>query len=404
MMSDKKCSNRRDFLKHVGRMGAAGMGSMMIGSYLTDKALAAVDIEGGQEIFSVDKNERGKTLNLFVWNGYDSDSVLNPFRKRYNCKINVELLTDDPDAIMKLRAGATRQFHVMVLNNCWSRGMYKDGLIKPLDKETFKPFFKNFPSRYHWPYKWAMADDGNLLGMPQRYGPFNFVINNKGISKKTAEDEGWNLFSDEKNKGRWALLNWDNWVLYQMCQGAGVYPFKKHSAEEMKKVEEMAFKWFKNAKFVTESEVEVNNALINGEIDFYVCGGNYTASPPRREGHLEVEAVTPRKGAMKNGVGGIVWMELTNVINNPKPSPLADDFLAHLQEPDVSYMVAMADSTHNPVANMGDPNVFKKFTKNDLLSIQWDDLPEDLNHCEDYAENPDYLKMMRFYRKAKGAR
>jgi spermidine/putrescine transport system substrate-binding protein len=249
-----------------------------------------------------------------------------------------------------------------------------------------------------------MADDGNLLGMPQRYGPFNFVINNKGIAKKTAEDEGWNLFSDDKNKGRWALLNWDNWVLYQMCQGAGVYPFKQHSAEEMKKVETTAFKWFKNAKFVTESEVEANNALINREIDFYVCGGNYTASPPRREGRLEVEAVTPRKGAMKDGAGGIVWMELTNVVNNPKPSPLADDFLAYLQEPDVAYLVAMADSTHNPVANMSDPRVFKKFSKNDLLAIQWDDLEEDLNYCEDYAENPDYHKMMRFYRKAKAAR
>ena len=64
----------------------------------------------------------------------------------------------------------------------------------------------------------------------------------------------------------------------------------------------------------------------------------------------------------------------------------------------------MADSTHNPVANMGDPNVFKQFTKNDLLSMQWDDLQEDLSHCEDYAENPDYHQMMRFYRRAKLAR
>ena len=107
---------------------------------------------------------------------------------------------------------------------------------------------------------------------------------------------------------------------------------------------------------------------------------------------------------MKDGAGGIVWMELTNVINNPNPSPLADDFLAYLQEPEVAYLVAMADSTHNPVANMGDPEVFKKFTKNDLQSIQWDDLEEDLKYCEDYAENPDYHQMMRFYRKAKAAR
>ncbi len=121
-MSNEKYSNRREFLKNAGRMGAVGMGSMMLGPYLTGRALAATDIEGGKEIFTADKNESGEKLNLFVWNGYDADRVLNPFRKRYNCKINVELLTDDPDAIMKLKAGATRQFHVLVLNNCWSRG------------------------------------------------------------------------------------------------------------------------------------------------------------------------------------------------------------------------------------------------------------------------------------------
>jgi len=399
-MSKERGMNRRDFLKSVGLLGAAGMGALGLGR----SAWGTTDIEGGQEVFAVDGNEKGKVLNYFTWNGYDADIVLNPFRERYDCTINVELLTSDPDALMKLKAGATRQFHLICLNNCWSRGMYKDGLIKPLDIETFKPFFANYPPRYQWPFEWAMSDDGKLLGMPQRYGPFNFVINEKAMSKQFAEQEGWNLFTDPKYKGKWALLNWDNWVLYHMCQSAGIYPFRKHTDEEMKKVEDVAQTWFKNAKFVTESEVEANNALINREIDFYCCGGNYTASPPRREGRLEIVAITPRKGAMKNGVGGITWMELTNVINNPKPSPLADDFLAYLQEPEASYNVAMADSTHNPVANMNDPKVFGKFTKRDLMSIQWDDLEEDLSYTEDYAENPDYLKMMRFYRKAKAAR
>jgi hypothetical protein len=53
---------------------------------------------------------------------------------------------------------------------------------------------------------------------------------------------------------------------------------------------------------------------------------------------------------------------------------------------------------------MNDPKVFGMFTKKDLQSIQWDDLPEDLKYSEDYADNPDYHKMMRFYRKAKAAR
>jgi spermidine/putrescine transport system substrate-binding protein len=403
-MSKEKNVDRRDFLKKTGVIGVSGLGSIALGSYLSRKALAAVDVQGGAEITTVEDDEKGGTLNYMTWNGYDADGVLNPFRKKYGCKVNCELLTSDPDAIMKLKAGATRQFHLITLNNCWAKGMYKDKLITDLDVETFKPYFDKMIPRYKWPFEWAISDDGKLLGMPQRYGPFNFVINNKGISKKAAQDEGWNLFLDPKNKGKWALLNWDNWVLYHMCQSAGVYPFKKHSADEMKKVEKAAYTWFKNAKFVTESEVEANNALINGEIDFYCCGGNYTASPPRREGRLEVEAVTPRKGAMKDGKGGIVWIELTSVVNNPKPSALADDFLAYMQEPEAAYLIAMADSTHNPIANMADPQVLAKFSKNDLLSIQFDELAEDLKYCEDYNDNPDYLKMMRFYRKAKTAR
>jgi spermidine/putrescine transport system substrate-binding protein len=399
-MVKEKDVNRRDFLKKMGYAGAAGLGSMALGS----RSWGATDIEGGKEVMSVDNDEKGGELNLFVWNGYDADGVLNPFRKRYNCKINVELLTDDPDAIMKLKAGATRQFNILVLNNCWSRGMYKDGLIKPLDIPTFQPYFESFPPRFQWPYEWAMADDGNLLGMPQRYGPFNFVVSTKGISKETAQEEGWSLFNDPKNKGKWALVNWDNWVLYHMCQASDIYPFREHTADEMAKVEETAFKWFEHAKFVTEGEVEANNALINREIDWYVCGGNYTASVPRKEGRMEVTAITPRHGPMGHGGGGIVWMELTNVINNPKHNTLADDFVAYLQEPDVAYLVAMADSTHNPVANMGDPKVFAKFSKTDLNAFQWDDLPEDLKYCEDYSVNPDYHKMMRFYRRAKAAR
>ena len=42
-----------------------------------------------------------------------------------------------------------------------------------------------------------MSDDGkDLLGMAQRFGPYSFVVNTDKISRKTAEDEGWDLFND----------------------------------------------------------------------------------------------------------------------------------------------------------------------------------------------------------------
>ena len=399
-MSKKGGTNRRDFLKKMGLMGAAGAGSMALGK----QALAADPPGGGQEIYTVDDSEKGEALNLYVWSGYDADNVVNPFRKRYGCKVTVELLTSDPDAIMKLKAGATNTFDIITLNNCWSKGMYDDKLIIALDEATFRPYFDKMPSLFKWPFEWAMSDDGKLIGMPQRYGTFNLVINNKKISTQTAQQEAWQLPMDPKNKGRWALVNWDNWVLYHMCQSAGVYPFKKHTEEEMAKVEEAAFKWFENCKFVTESDIEVNNALLAGEIDWYMPGGTYTASAPRAEGHWEIEAISPRVGSLKGGVGSVMWIELTNIINNPRVSPLADDYLAYMQEPEASYNIAIADNTHNAVANMADPKVMSMFSKDELKSIQWDTFEEDISYSDYYQDNPDYKEMMRFYRRAKAAR
>ena len=74
-MSKEKDVNRRDFLKKMGYAGAAGLGSMALGR----RSWGATDIEGGKEVTAVDNDEKGGELNLFVWNGYDADGVLNPF-------------------------------------------------------------------------------------------------------------------------------------------------------------------------------------------------------------------------------------------------------------------------------------------------------------------------------------
>jgi hypothetical protein len=43
----------------------------------------------------------------------------------------------------------------------------------------------------------------------------------------TAEDEGFDLFSEPSNTGKYGILTCDNWNIYHMCIGAGVDPFKK---------------------------------------------------------------------------------------------------------------------------------------------------------------------------------
>ena len=45
------------------------------------------------------------------------------------------------------------------------------------------PHFEKMMPEFSQPYPMAFSDSGDLLGMPQRYGPFSFVVNTDKISQ-----------------------------------------------------------------------------------------------------------------------------------------------------------------------------------------------------------------------------
>lgn len=341
---------------------------------------------------------RAQELAILCWEGYSADNVLDPFRSRFDATVTAELLTDDPTGINQLRAGSTSVFDVINVNQPWARQvMFPENLILPLNQDEFRPFFDAMLPEFAWPYKWAMSEDeSQLLGTVQRFGPFNYVVNTDKISQQAAEDEGWDLFNDAANAGRFGILTYDNWNVMHMCMGSGFDPFAERTADDADKFEETANTWFNNAKLKTDDMGAINTALVNGEIDFYCTGGTYTASPARLEGVTNIRGITPRSGP-SNGKGGVVWVEVTSLVNNPNLSPLGVDFLKYINEPEPSYRVAMAEGTHNPVAQMGNPEVLSQFSSDELEALQYDSLNEDISRCVDYNIIPGYDQLREIY-------
>jgi spermidine/putrescine transport system substrate-binding protein len=377
--------NRRNFLQ---KSGAYALAAAYGGSFINVAHAARTD-----------------ELNIYCWEGYNSDDVLDPFRRETGAKVRAEGLTSDPDAVNRLRAGETKVWDLINLNNPWAREMmWPEGLIKEISRERFEPMFEAMMPAFHPPYEWAMDKTGkHLLGMTQRFGPFNFVVNTNKISRTMGEDQGFNIFLDPAMKGKYGILTYDNWNIYHMCVAAGVDPFKSHSKAEIASFTKVCKQIFNGAKLLTDDLVAMNLALINGEIDAYFTGGTYTASPARYDGARQVRGITPKSGPM-NGKGGIVWIELTSVVNNPNPSTLSEDFLAYVQRPDVSKKVAFAEGTYNPVTQMGSQNVMAQFDKDELDAIQWDTLEEEMANSTDYDINPDYADMYDIYSAAKRER
>ena len=132
-----------------------------------------------------------------------------------------------------------------------------------------------------------------------------------------------------------------------------------------------------------------------------MTGGTYSASPARADGYLNIRGITPKKGPMEGGKGGISWIEITSAVNNPQLSPLAAEFLAYVQDPKVAHTVAFAEGTFNPVAQMGNPECFKPLHPEELDAIQWDSLEEEMAGSVEYDIVPDYDKLLDIMTAAK---
>ena len=383
-MANSSRVSRRNFMQQSALWAAAFAGA---GTLAPGRALA----------------QREKELNILCWEGYNSAQVLDPFRTEKGATVKAESLTNDPTMINRLRAGETNVWDLINVNNPWARKvMFPEKLITPLDRARFEPYFDKMLPAFKAPYKWAMDEAGeNLLGMAQRFGPYSFVVNTDKVSRATAEDQGWNLFADPANAGKYGILESDDWNVFNICLIAGFDPFKVHSDEEVAKFKTTAESVFKGAKVVGDIAT-MNQSLISGEIDFHMTGGTYSASPARADGNPNIRGITPKSGPM-NGKGGVAWIEITSTVNNPQLSPLAADFLEFVQSPKMSHTVAFAEGTFNPVSQMGNPECFALFTKEELDAIQWDSLDEEMSRCVEYDIVPDYDKLLDIMTAAKRA-
>ncbi|QPC42495.1 extracellular solute-binding protein [Kaustia mangrovi] len=346
--------------------------------------------------------QRDDQLNVLCWEGYNTDDVLGPFRDAHSgATVRAESGTSDPDMINKLRAGEVNVWDLINVNQPWAQNqLYPEQLIKPLDKARFEPYFaKMLPAFHDYPLAYDKSGE-NLIGMVQRFGPFSFVVNTDKISRETAEDQGYKLFLDPAMKGRYAVLTYDNWNIMHMCMTADMNPFEPVDEAGRTKFEETAKAIFGGAKLLSDDLVALNTALINGEIDAYFTGGTYTASPARYDGQTQVRAVTPKSGPV-DGKGGVVWVEVTSLVNNPDPSALAPEFLEFVQQPEICKAVAFAEGTYNPISQMGNPAVMDQFDKDELDAIQWDTLEDEMAASVEYAIIPSYQDLMPIYNAAK---
>ncbi|MFK8253962.1 ABC transporter substrate-binding protein [Ancylobacter terrae] len=375
--------SRREFLQQSAAIAA----SIAAASTMSSKAWAA----------------RENEMNIYCWEGYNSDKVLDPFRKEFKTNVKAQGLISDPDAVNQLRAGETKIWDLINLNNSWGRRqLYPEKLIVPLEEARFKPLWDMVLPEFKWPYYWSMDDSGTkLLGMVQRFGPSGINVNTDKISKATVEDGGYDIFLADDFKGKYAVLMYDDWAIMHTAMAAGMNPFKNLSDDQIATFEKVMRKIINNAAFLSDDMNAIALGMINGSIIGSFPGSVYTVSAARFDGNPNLRCVIPKKGGGDVGMKpGVCWMELTSTVNNPQLSPRAADFLEYCYRPETCKNVSFAEGTYNPVTQMGDKRVMALYSKEELDAIQFDTLEEDMSRCADFDVIPNYPKLHEIFANA----
>lgn len=333
-----------------------------------------------------------KKLRYFGWEGYADNPFAAAFHRNTGLLIDGASHVSD-DLACRTIAEEPGAWDILNINTPFVRDvLHPLGLIHPLAKDlavsvrTLTEPFARFTEA-------AESHDGMVIGIPQRCGPFNLVINTKRLSPPSVREQGFGLALDPSVRQRFGILGYEDFNVMHIAIAGGLNPFEPLDGPAVATFSATARTILESARIMTADHNELNRALVDGEIDFYLSGGTYTASPARLSGCLEVMAITPNKGPI-DGKGAVAFVEINALIAHPCTAIEAgEQFLRFIDSDDGALAASTAAQACNPVVQMHRPSVFHRFKGDQLVAMQWDDFEHDMSRCADYAIMPDYKKL-----------
>jgi spermidine/putrescine transport system substrate-binding protein len=335
----------------------------------------------------------GTPLRCLCWEGYADGSLPSDFRRATGFGVSGENHLSD-DAASREILNERGCWDIININTPFVRDvLHPAGAIRPL-ADRFAACVDKLAAPFSR-FKAAVAGgDGRILGIPQRFGPFNLVINQNRLSASLAREQGFRLALDPGFRGRFGVLTYVDFNVMHIAIAAGLNPFESLEEAAFPAFGKAAATILKSAHLCTDDHHLLNTRLIDGDIDFYISGGTYTASPARLAGRHEVRAITPTNGPIA-GKGAVAFVEVNAILEHgPAPVEASAAFLDFISSSEGAVAASLAAGACNPVVQMSEPAVHKRFTREQLEAMQWDDLQEDLSYCADYAITPDYSKLL----------
>lgn len=267
----------------------------------------------------------GQTLHVYNWGEYTGENIISGFEELTGAKVIMDNFDSNEQMYIKVANGDA--YDVLVPSDYMIQRMMQEDMLQKLEPETRKECLSELVEAI----KGLPYDPKNEYSIPYFWGTVGIVYDKTKVSEEDLENEGWNIFLDQKYKGDIYLYDSERDSFMMALKALG-YSMNTTSADELN----AAFNWLVQCVQTMDPEIVTDEIIDNMAQARKALGLIYSGDA------AYVMSENENMGFYMPTSGTNLWSDAMVIPKNAKNSKLANEFIRYI----TSYDAAMDNSSY----------------------------------------------------------
>ena len=267
----------------------------------------------------------GQTLHVYNWGEYTGENIISGFEELTGAKVVMDNFDSNEQMYIKVANGDA--YDVLVPSDYMIQRMMQEDMLQKLDPETRKECLSELADAI----KGLPYDPKNEYSIPYFWGTVGIVYDKTKVSEEDLENEGWNIFLDQKYKGDIYLYDSERDSFMMALKALG-YSMNTTSEDELNE----AFNWLVQCVQTMEPEIVTDEIIDNMAQARKALGLIYSGDA------AYVMSENENMGFYMPKSGTNLWSDAMVIPKNAKNPKLANEFIRYI----TSYDAAMDNSSY----------------------------------------------------------
>ena len=274
-------------------------------------------IHGG--LRKTDKPYQGQTLHIYSPGEYIGENVIPDFEEMTGARVVLELFDSNEQMYIKVANGES--YDILVPSDYMIERLIQEELLQKIDaSQVINMDFINEE------VKNLSYDPGNEYSVPYFWGSVGIVYDTTKVTEEELEQEGYNIFLNEKYKGDIYLYDSERDSFMMALKALG-YSMNTESEEELQE----AYEWFETCVSTMDPEIVTDEIIDNMAQGRKALGLVYSGDA------AYIMSENEDMGYFEPMEGTNIWCDAMVIPANATNVELAHEFMNYMCDYEAAY-------------------------------------------------------------------